>query len=124
MDYAFANCVKFKGGGLESWSTQSLRTSEGMFLQCFRFKKDISGWSMEKVTNAAYMFYDATKFKHSIKKWTLSQIQHIDFFLYNAKKYKSSLREWDLSSAVSCRDFATDSGLKDSKLPAHTESCM
>lgn len=123
MDYTFAGCGNFKGKGLDKWETHSLRSAEGLFMQCFRFKKDLSRWTVDGLTNARYMFYDATKFKDSLKDWRLDSIRHIDYFLFNAKKYKKSLKEWDLSGATSCQHFATDSALKQGDLPLHTDAC-
>ena len=58
MCYAFIDCEKFKGKGLENWNVTNVTNMRRMFEYCESFNQDLSSWNVSNARYYGFMFYN------------------------------------------------------------------
>jgi len=83
---------------LTSWQTGSLETTYTMFESAESFNQNINAWQMDKVTKMANMFYKVSAFNQPLNSWQTESVTSTSSMFYKAAKFNQPLTSWQTDS--------------------------
>ena len=95
--YLFKGCCRFQGRGLETWRMPQLVYGDGMFLDCYNFRGDLSSLGTQQLTTAFEMFKHCALFNCSINGWAVANLKKANCMFAGCEAFNSPLGRWNVS---------------------------